>query len=40
MVDKIISDLSYDENTFSNAKVTYELTPKHSAYKSEMKFYW
>ena len=38
MVNKKISDLSCDENTFNSAKVTYKLALKHSGYNSEMKF--
>ena len=38
MVNKTISDLSCDENTFNNAKVTDEVALKHSGYESEMKF--
>ena len=37
-VNKTISDLSCDESTFNNAKVTNELVLKHSGYKCEMKY--
>ena len=38
IVNKSISELSFDESEFNNAKVIYKLALKHSGYKSEMKF--
>ena len=38
IVNKSISELSFDESEFNNAKVIYKLALKHSGYNSEMKF--
>ena len=38
MTNKSISDLSYDENEFNQAKITYETALKNSGYQTTLKF--